>query len=180
VADAPPSAARSAPSAATTSWRIRRRWLPWRRRIRDVPDAPFLNNSVDLDGPIGAVILVVCLILALPALLGLALLLFELLALLLLLPLALLARMLLPVPWTIELWSRPESRRLLGWRLEGELRVAGWGESARAIGELKRRAAQLRPGESLVPVAADPGQAPQRQAGDQLATPNPFAQRDER
>ncbi len=126
--------------AEPRQWRVRRRWLPWRRRIREVPDAPFLDGNVaNADGPIGAIVLVIVLILSLPALVVLALLLAELLLLVLLLPLAVLGRMLLPIPWTIELWSRPAGRRWLGWRLEGETRVAGWTESARTIAELRRR-----------------------------------------
>jgi hypothetical protein len=27
-------------AADGSTWRVRRRWLPWRRRVRDVPDAP--------------------------------------------------------------------------------------------------------------------------------------------
>lgn len=106
-----------------------------------MPDVPMLDGG-NVDGPIGAILLVIALILAIPALVVIALLLAELLLLVVLLPLALLGRMLLPIPWTIELWSRPASRRWFGWRLEREQRVAGWGASAAAIAELRQRAAQ--------------------------------------
>jgi hypothetical protein len=38
-------------AADGSTWRVRRRWLPWRRRARDVPDALFdigtLGHRVD-------------------------------------------------------------------------------------------------------------------------------------
>ncbi len=93
------------------------------------------------DGPLGAILLVIALILAIPALVVLALLLAELLLLVLLFPLAMLGRMLLPMPWTIELWSRPAARRWFGWQLEREVSVSGWSASSAAIAELRQRAA---------------------------------------
>jgi hypothetical protein len=120
-------------------WRVRRRWLPWRRQIREVPDVPLLDVGAGLDGTIGAIVALIALVVAIPALVVIALLLFEVVLLLALLPLVVLARLLLPVPWTVETWSRPASRRLGGWRLEGETKVRGWRASAHAIAELRQR-----------------------------------------
>jgi hypothetical protein len=118
--------------------RVRRRWLPWRRQIREVPDAPLLDAPGD-DSVIGAIIFVIALILSIPALIVLAALLFELLALVMLLPLVVLARLLLPVPWTIEVSSRPRDRRWPGgWVVEREVRVKGWRASAAEMHTLRR------------------------------------------
>jgi Zn-dependent membrane protease YugP len=100
-----------------------------------------LLDAGNLDGTLGAILLVIGLILSIPALIVLSLLLFELALLLLALPLVILARLLLPVPWTIDVSSRPASRRFGGWQLQREVRVAGWRESSAAIHELRREAA---------------------------------------
>ena len=110
---------------------IRRRWLPWKRRIRadklgdSTPDAGWdFLDFVDTGG-IG---LAIAAIVLLPFLLVLILLLSELFLLLLLLPLIVFARTLFGVPWTIEV-SRVVSstkRKLIatedvkGWRASGE------------------------------------------------------------
>jgi hypothetical protein len=121
-------------------WRVRRRWLPWRRRIREVPDAPMLDVPAD-DTGIGAIFFVIALILSIPALVVLALVVFELLALVLLLPLVVLARIVLPVPWRLEVSSRSEGRRIGGWVLEREVPVAGWRASSARIHELREQLA---------------------------------------
>jgi hypothetical protein len=115
-------------------WKVRRRWLPWRRRVRDVPDVP-IDGGLG-DDPISMVIGLVLLVLAIPALIVTLVLVAELLLLLVLLPVAVVGRLLLPVPWTIELWSRPARRRVLGWHLEHEVPVRGWRASGERMGEL--------------------------------------------
>ncbi|MFI7588419.1 hypothetical protein ACIB24_15220 [Spongisporangium articulatum] len=124
---------------AGRTWRIRRRWLPWRRRIRDVPDYGIDLPSVDLgDDPISAVIgvvlLVIVTILVLPFLVVFAGLLLELGLLLALLPLAVLARIALRRPWTIEVFG-PGRRFLIRGPLQHEERVVGWRASSRKIHE---------------------------------------------
>lgn len=111
---------------------IRRRWLPWKRRISAkkagdyAPDADPLD-ALDLIGAEGLGLLI-GLILLLPLLIVLVLVLSELFLLLLLLPLIVFARTLFGVPWTIEV-SRVVSttkRKLIlsedvkGWRASGE------------------------------------------------------------
>ena len=110
-----------------TTWRVRRRWLPWRRRVRDLPDLPFDIGSVG-DDPISMILLAIGLILLLPALVVLILLVGELLLLLALLPLVLLGRGLFGLPWVIEI------RR--GRRLYATERVRGWSEAGRRIDEI--------------------------------------------
>jgi hypothetical protein len=125
-------------------FRVRRRWLPWRRRVRDVPDVPDGGGSLG-DDPISAILGIVLLILAIPAIVVTLLLLAELLLLLLLLPLGVAVRLLLPVPWTIEVWSRPQERRFLGWHLEHEVPVRGWSASRERMEALREEIAGLRP-----------------------------------
>ena len=125
-------------------WRVRRRWLPWRRRIRDVPDTGIGNVTLG-DDPISAVIGVFLLILALPVLIVLLALLLELVLLLALLPVFVLLRLALPVPWTIEVHARPAPRSRWSllvawatWTLQREERVAGWRASRERIAQLRR------------------------------------------
>ncbi|WP_026910101.1 hypothetical protein [Patulibacter minatonensis] len=199
-------------------WRVRRRWLPWRRRVRDIPDVPIDGGDLG-DDPISAIIGIFLLILAIPAIVVTLFLLAELLLLLVLLPIFVVVRLLLPVPWAIELWSRPVEQRFLGWHLEHEVPVRGWAASQARIREM---AQEIQSGEGrYVPVDATNSSLPaegagwvpgggagrpaeafgdanadrsadtataappapgrvDRTASDADATPNPFAQRDER
>lgn len=134
-------------------WKVRRRWLPWRRRVRDVPDVPIDAGGLG-DDPISAIIGLFLLVLAIPAIVVILLLLAELLLLLALLPFFVLIRLLLPVPWTIELWARPAQRRLLGWHLEHEVPVRGWGPSQTAIREMVGEIATGEHGGRYVPPGA--------------------------
>ena len=86
------------------SWRVRRRWLPWRRKIRDVPDAPVGGLFGGGDDPISAILAVIGLIFLLPAIIVLAVMLAEFLLLLLLLPLWLIVRAVVGGAWPIEVW----------------------------------------------------------------------------
>ena len=106
--------------------RVRRRWLPWRRRVRDV-DAPALDLGGG-DDPIGMILTVVGLVLAIPFALALVLLVGELVLLVLLLPLAVLVRVLFKRPWTVEATS---GRRVL-WSEQ----VQGWTESGVRVLEI--------------------------------------------
>ena len=125
-------------------FRVRRRWLPWRRRVRDVPDLPDGGGSLG-DDPISAILGIFLLVLAIPAIVVTVLLLAELLLLLLLLPVFVVVRLLLPVPWTIEVWTRPQEQRILGWHLEHEVPVRGWTASRERMEELRAEIAGLRP-----------------------------------
>lgn len=146
--------------ASDRRWRVRRRWLPWRRRIREVPDVPFDGGDLG-DDPISAIIGLFLLVLALPALIVLVALLVELLVLVALLPAFVLVRLLLPVPWTIELWARPAQRRLLGWHLQHEVPVRGWRASGTRIAGMaaeireQERGARYVPREVLAKAEAD-------------------------
>jgi len=131
-------------------WKVRRRWLPWRRRVRDVPDTPDMWGDLG-DDPISAIIGIFLLILAIPAILVVLLLLAELLLLLVLLPVFVLIRLVLPVPWTIELWTRAADRRFLGWHLEHEVPVRGWTASQARIGEMAGEIAATERGRRYVP-----------------------------
>lgn len=121
------------------TWKVRRRWLPWRRRIRDVPELP---DGPTGDDPISAIIGCFTLILAIPAIVVLTVLLAELLILLVLLPVVVLLRLVAGwagFPWPVEVRSRPSQRRVLGWRFEHDEPVRGWRASGRRIDELRVR-----------------------------------------
>lgn len=106
------------------TWRVSRRWVPWRRRLKDVldvvPDTPVLG-----DDPISLVIGGIILILMLPFLLLLVVAGLEFLLLLLVLPFAILGRVLFGRHWTIE------ARR--GWRATWEEPAGDWAQSRQAI-----------------------------------------------
>lgn len=106
---------------AGDTWRIKRRWLPWRRKVRDVPDVPVDGFFAGGDDPIGAIFAAIGLVLLLPVIIILAVMLAEVLLLLLLLPLWLAARALLGGRWPIEVWH--------GKALVGTESVKGWGPS---------------------------------------------------
>ncbi|GAB2968244.1 hypothetical protein [Nocardioides montaniterrae] len=88
------------------TWRITRRWVPWRRRLTGLGDSG-LSTPLDWgsglgNDPISAVIGVVLLILALPFIILGAVVAAEFFLLLLLLPFAALARVLFSKSWTVE------------------------------------------------------------------------------
>jgi hypothetical protein len=114
-------------AADGSTWRVRRRWLPWRRRVRDVPDAPLDVGTLG-DDPISMILLVIGLVLLLPALIVLIVLVGELLLLLLLLPLVTIARGLFGMPWTIEV--RHERR------LQYTERIRGWSATSRRVDDI--------------------------------------------
>ncbi|WP_193610597.1 hypothetical protein [Nocardioides lijunqiniae] len=83
------------------TWRVTRRWVPWRRRLKGVmanmPSGPGLG-----DDPVSAVIGLIFLVILLPFLVLAVVAALELLLLLLVVPFALLARVLLGRHWTVE------------------------------------------------------------------------------
>lgn len=107
------------------TWRVTRRWVPWRRRLRSAGTGP-LDMATGLgDDPISLIILVVVLILSIPFLLLALLVWLELLLILLLLPIAVLARVAFGAEWIIE------ARR--GFRAVWETQSGGWRESRERI-----------------------------------------------
>ncbi len=85
------------------TFRVTRRWVPWRRRLRADPAQGMDARPSGLgDDPVSAVIALVFLVLALPFLLLTLLVGLEVLLLLVLVPFAVLARMLLGQHWTVE------------------------------------------------------------------------------
>lgn len=87
---------------AGQTWRVTRRWVPWRRRLKGsldaIPDLPVTLG----DDPISAIIGIVFLIILLPFLVLALIAGLELLLLLLVLPFAVLARIAFGRHWTIE------------------------------------------------------------------------------
>jgi len=117
-------------------WRVSRRWVPWRRRLKGALDAaPDLPGGLG-DDPVSAVVGLVLLVLALPFLVLALLAGIELLLLLLVLPVALLGRVVLGRHWTVEVRQ--------GFTVVHEEPAGDWQASGVRIHEL---AAQLRRGE---------------------------------
>lgn len=122
-----------------TVWRVSRRWLPWRRRVKDTTDRlPDVPEGGIGDDPISMVLGLILLILLLPFLLLMLLAGIELLLLLLLLPFVIAGRILLGRSWTVEV------RR--GWRPYWEEPAGDWQQSGLRVHEV---AEQLRLGSPL-------------------------------
>lgn len=85
-------------------WKVRRRWTPWRRRIREVDplDALSMPSLPGGDDPISLILSVLALVVLIPVLILAAIALVEVLLLLLLIPIVLLARIALRKPWIVE------------------------------------------------------------------------------
>ncbi|MDN4173674.1 hypothetical protein QWY28_12005 [Nocardioides sp. SOB77] len=89
------------PSGQT--WRITRRWVPWRRRFRDGLDAvPSGSFSLAGDDPVSLVLSLLAVLLLLPFLLVVAVAWLELLVLLLVLPFAVAWRVARGRHWHVE------------------------------------------------------------------------------
>lgn len=85
------------------TWRVTRRWVPWRRKMRSVLDAaPDLPIARLGDDPISMVIGLLLLVLMIPFLILLLIAGLELLLLLLVLPFAILGRMIFGRHWHVE------------------------------------------------------------------------------
>jgi len=106
------------------TWRVSRRWVPWRRRLKGftdaMPDLPGLG-----DDPISAVFGIIMLILAIPFLLLVLAGGLEFVLLFVVLPFGILGRVLFGQHWTIEVRQ--------GWRPWWEAPAGNWRESALRI-----------------------------------------------
>ncbi len=100
------------------TWRVSRRWVPWRRRLAGALDAvPPTPGSLG-DDPVGLVLGAIFLVLLIPAAVLLLLAGLELLVLALAMPLALAGRVLLGRHWVVEV------RR--GWQPWWEAETGDW------------------------------------------------------
>lgn len=108
------------------TWRVSRRWLPWRRRTRlpDMPDLP-VRSFGDGDDVISTAIVMV---IALPTLVMTAVALAEIALLVLLLPVLALGRVVLGRHWIVEVTS--ELRPV--WEAE----VGTWPQASRSIASM--------------------------------------------
>lgn len=107
------------------TWRVTRRWVPWRPRLRE-PDP---LAGVDA-GPVGddllvGIVLAVVLTLVMPILLVVGVMAVEVLLAFALVPLAVLGRVLLGRQWYVEV--------RLDWRVWTEERAGDWQESGLRI-----------------------------------------------
>ena len=100
---------------------MKRRWLPWRRKVRDVPDVPVDGLLAGGDDPISAVLTIIVLLVFLPVIILFGVMLAELMLLLLLLPLWIVVRAVTGGRWPLEVWR--------GKTLVGTESVKGWGPS---------------------------------------------------
>lgn len=115
------------PSGQT--WRVTRRWVPWRRRLKgSLGDVPNIMPSGLGDDPVSAVIFLVCLVIMLPFLVLALIAGLELLLVLLVLPFALLGRVVFGRHWTVE------ARK--GWTIWWEVPAGDWQDSEVKIHEV--------------------------------------------
>lgn len=108
------------------TWRVSRRWMPWRRKTSTGSwgDGPQLSGSLG-DDPVSMVIGLVLLVLFIPFLVLAIIVALEMLLLLLLLPFAILGRMLLGRHWRVEVRD--------GWTFAWEVEAGDWAQSGRTI-----------------------------------------------
>ena len=112
-------------------WRVSRRWVPWRRRLKgNLDSGPDLGSGFDGlgDDPISLILAVILLILLLPFILLLVVAGIEFLLLLLVLPFAVLGRVLLGRHWHVELRK--------GWKPWWETAAGDWQASGVRIHEI--------------------------------------------
>lgn len=114
----------SSPDGQT--WRISRRWVPWRRRVKGamrlLPDSYWSSWG---DSTIGAILSIIGLIILIPFLVVALIAGIELLLVLLLLPFVVLGRVAFGRHWTVEV------RR--GWRPWSEEQAGDWQASGLRI-----------------------------------------------
>ncbi len=122
-------------------WVVRRRWLPWRRRVRDWPDIDV--PEVGGDDLFAALIFLVVAVVLVPLVIVAVVLVAEILLLLLLLPIVLLVQVLRRGGWPLLV-----ERDTLVVHAEN---VRGWALSSRRLTEL---ADQVRRGDTEWPDTA--------------------------
>lgn len=111
------------------TWRVTRRWVPWRRRIRDTTDRlPNLPEGGIGDDPISMILGLLLLVVLLPFLLLMLVAGVEMLIILAVMPFAIVGRVMLGRRWTVEV------RR--GWALHSEEQVHSWQQTGTRIREL--------------------------------------------
>ncbi|MFC6695773.1 hypothetical protein [Nocardioides daphniae] len=135
---------------AGTSYSVTRRWLPWRRKAKDLDmtgDFPG-GDFGGADDLLGVVLVVVLVLLLLPILAFALVVALEVMLLLLLLPFYVVARMVLGVHWEIEVRLRTG----LIWPVVHTEKVPGWGESGLRINEL---ATEIRDGRVVMPATVE-------------------------
>ncbi len=105
------------------TWRVTRRWVPWRRKLKGTWERmPELPSG---DDPISMILTVIMLILCLPVLILALVASLEFLLILLLLPFVILGRIIFGQHWTIE--------ARLDWTPVWEEAAGSWSDSGRAI-----------------------------------------------
>lgn len=106
------------------TWRVTRRWVPWRRRLKGSWDlAPDLPMGSLGDDPISAIVGIVFLIILLPFLVLVLIAGLELLVILAVLPFAVLGRMAFGKHWHVEVrrgFTPVYELEAGGWRASGE------------------------------------------------------------
>ncbi|RNI25401.1 hypothetical protein [Flexivirga caeni] len=107
-------------------YRVRRKWLPWRRKAK-ARDLDWINIPDIGDDPISLIILGIILV---PMIVILVIFLGEFLLLLLFFPLVMIARSIFGKPWTIEVTQRG--------RLQAAEQVKGWGPSRERIPQIAK------------------------------------------
>ena len=114
---------------AGQTWRVGRRWLPWRRRLKGSLDSvPDLGIGTLGDDPVSAIIGIIVLVIALPFLVLAFVAGVEFLLVLLLLPFAVLGRVVFGRHWTVV------ARR--GWTPWWEEPAGDWQQSGVRIHEI--------------------------------------------
>ena len=112
-----------------TTWRVSRRWVPWRRRVRDTTDRlPNLPEGGIGDDPISLIIGLLLLIVLLPFFLLMLVAGIELLLILVVMPFAIVGRVLFGRHWTVEVRQ--------SWRAYSEEQVGSWRSAGVRISEI--------------------------------------------
>lgn len=111
------------------TWRVSRRWMPWRRKASTDGLDGGPSSLGDLgDDPISMLIGLLLLVLFIPLLVLAIIVALEMLLLLLLLPFAILGRVSFGRHWRVEVRE--------GWQFAWEVEAGSWSESGRTIEHL--------------------------------------------